>query len=121
MRDGLQALLRTMPEIEIVEQADTASDALTLISQQVPVLVLLDSSLDLGEVLPMLVQIRGSYPETRCIALVENVQQQGAVTEAGADSALITGFSTEILRAAINQAVKRASNATEATEATLHG
>jgi len=121
MRDGLQALLRTMPEIEIVEQADTASDALTLISQQVPVLVLLDSSLDLGEVLPMLVQIRGSYPETRCIALVENVQQQGAVTEAGADSALITGFSTEILRAAINQAVKRAGNATEATEATLHG
>ncbi len=120
MRDGLQALLRTMPEIEIVEQADTPSEALTPISRQLPVLVLLDSSLDLGEMLSLLMQVKGSCPETRCIALVENGQQQDAVTEAGADAALVTGFSTEILRATINEAVRPANKITEAEEGAVH-
>jgi len=116
MREGLQALLRTIPEIEIVGQADYESQALALIAQQQPALVLLDSSLTLQEMLPTLMQIKGGYPRTRCIVLVENAQQQGAAREAGADSALITGFSAEVLHAAIDQVLMSASNSTESEE-----
>ena len=116
MREGLQALLRTIPEIEIVGQADYESQALALIAQQQPDLVLLDSSLTLQEMLPTLMQIKGGYPRTRCIVLVENAQQQGAAREAGADSALITGFSAEVLHAAIDQVLMSASNSTESEE-----
>jgi len=116
MRDGLQALLRTIPEIEIVGQVDCESQALALISQQQPNLVLLDSSLTLQEMLPTIMQIKGGYPRTRCIVLVENVQQQGVAREAGVDAALITGFSAEVLHATIDQVLMSASNSAESEE-----
>ncbi len=116
MRDGLQALLRTIPEIEIVGLADCESEALVLIAQQQPAIVLLDSSLTHRETLPTLMQIKGGYPRTRCIVLVENVQQQGAAREAGADTALITGFSAEVLHSAIDQILMSFSISTESEE-----
>jgi len=121
MRDGLQALLRTIPEIEIVGQADSELQALTVISQQQPALVMLDSSLAPGEMLPMLVQIKDGYPRTRCIVLVENAQQQGAAREAGADTALITGFSAEVLHAAIDQVLMSISNSSDSEDEVQHG
>ena len=113
MREGLQALLRTIPEIEIVGQADWGSQALALIAQQQPALVLLDSSLTPGEMLSTLMQIKGEYPRTRCIVLVENAQQQDAARDAGADTALIRGFSAGVLHAAIDQVLMSISNSTE--------
>jgi DNA-binding NarL/FixJ family response regulator len=121
MREGLQALLRTIPEIEIVGQADFESQTLPLISQQQPALVLLDSSLAFREMLPALIQIKGEYPRTRCIVLVENAQQQSAAREAGADTTLITGFSAEVLHAAIDQVLMRISNSSESDEEVQHG
>jgi DNA-binding NarL/FixJ family response regulator len=120
MRDGLQALLRTIPEIEIVGQADSELQALTLISRQQPALVMLDSSLAPGEMLPMLVQIKDGYPRTRCIVLVENAQQQGAAREAGADTALITGFSAEVLHAAIDQVLTSIRNSSDSEDEVQH-
>jgi len=116
MREGLQALLRTIPEIEIVGKADYESQAFALISQQQPDLVLLDSSLTLQEMLPTIIQIKGGYPRTRCIVLVENMQQQDAAKEAGADAALITGFSAEVLHTTIDQVLMSASNSTQSQE-----
>lgn len=120
MRDGLQALLRTIPEIEIVGRVDYDSQALALIAQQQPALVLLDSSLTLREMLPALMQIKGGYPRTRCIVLVENVQQQSAAREAGADTALIAGFSAEVLHAAIDQALLSIRTSNESEEEVQH-
>jgi DNA-binding NarL/FixJ family response regulator len=116
MREGLQALLRTIPEIVIVAQADYESQALALIAQQQPDLVLLDSSLTLQEMLSTLMQIKGGFPRARCIVLVDNAQQQGAAREAGADTALITGFNAEVLHAAIDQVLMSISNSTESHE-----
>jgi DNA-binding NarL/FixJ family response regulator len=116
MREGLQALLRTIPEIEIVGQADSESQAMALITRLQPALVLLDSSLTLQEMLPTLIQIKGGVPRTRCIVLVENAQQQGAARDAGADSALITGFSAEVLHAAIDQVLMSIRNSSESED-----
>jgi DNA-binding NarL/FixJ family response regulator len=120
MREGLQALLRTIPEIEIIGQADCESQALSMTLQNRPALVLLDSSLTLGEMLPTLMQIKGGYPRTRCIVLVENVQQQSAAREAGADTALIAGFSAEVLHAAIDQALLSIRTSNESEEEVQH-
>jgi DNA-binding NarL/FixJ family response regulator len=113
MREGLQALLRTIPEIEIVGQADWESQALAMIALQHPALVLLDSSLTPGEMLPTLLRIKGEYPRMRCIVLVENAQQQDAARDAGADTALIRGFSAGVLHAAIDQVLMSINNSTE--------
>ena len=113
MLEGLQALLRTFPEIEIVGQADCESQALSLVAQQQPALVLLDSSLTSQEMLPTLIQIKDGYPRTHCIVLIENVQQQGEARGAGADIALISGFSAEVLHAAIGHVLGSISNSTE--------
>lgn len=113
MREGLQALLRTIPAIKIVGQADCESQALSMIAQQQPALILLDSSLTLQEMLPTLMQIKGGYPRSHCIVLVENEQQQAVAREAGADTTLITGFSAEVLHAAIDQILMSISNSTE--------
>ena len=112
MLDGLQALLRTIPEIEIAGQADCESQALALIAQLHPALVLLDSSLVFREQLPAIIQIKDGYPHIGCIVLVENVQQQSAAREAGADIVLIKGFSIEMLRAAIHQVLMKSGNST---------
>jgi DNA-binding NarL/FixJ family response regulator len=114
MLEGLQALLRTFPEIEIIGQADCDSQALTLIAQWQPALVLLDSSLTSQEMLPTLIQIKGRYPRTHCIVLIENVQRQGEARGAGADIALISGFSAEALHAAIDHVLRNISNSTGA-------
>ena len=105
MRDGLQALLRTIPGIEIIGQADCGTRALTLISEKELPLVLLDSSPGSAEMLATLRQIKDGHPQVRCIALVENAQQQVAAKEAGADTALVTGFSAEVLHAAVDGAL----------------
>jgi DNA-binding NarL/FixJ family response regulator len=112
MLDGLQALLRTIPEIEIAAQTDGESRALALIAQLHPAIVLLDSSLAFREQLPALRQIKDEYPQTGCIVLVENVQQQSATREAGADIVLIKGFNIEMLRAAIHQILMKSGNST---------
>ena len=121
MREGLQALLRTIPDIKIVGQADSESQALTLISQQQPALVLLDSSLVLKEILPVFVLVKSKYPRTRCIVLVENLQQQSAAREAGADASIITGFSVEVLHATIDQVLMSINNSSKSEDEVQHG
>jgi hypothetical protein len=56
------------------------------------------------------------HTRTRCVVLDENAQQQGREREAGADTALITGFSAEVIHAAIDQVLMSISNSTESQE-----
>ncbi len=92
MRDGLRALLRTIPYLKIVGQADDSLSALAIFSEQRPLLVLLGANLPAEEVQTFLAQTKAEWPETRCIVLVDSFQQQWLAETAGADSVLLTGF-----------------------------
>lgn len=92
MRDGLRALLRTIPYLTLVGQVDDGLSAIKTMTDQHPTLVLLGANLLDEDIQTVLVQIKAKWPETRCIVLVDNVQQQWIAKAAGADSALLVGF-----------------------------
>jgi DNA-binding NarL/FixJ family response regulator len=107
MRNGLRALLRTIPRIEIVGQVDQGSAALGMVTLERSALVLLDSSLPFEEMRMALKQIKAEWPQTRCIVLVDNLQQQGMAQAAGADGVLLKGFAAETLFMTIDEVLMR--------------
>lgn len=107
IREGLRALLRTIPRIEIVGQVGQGSAALEMVTRERPALVLLNSSLPFEEAWMALKQIKAEWPQTRCIVLVDNIQQQGMAQAAGADGVLLKGFAAETLFMTIDEVLMR--------------
>jgi len=97
MRDNLKLLLRTIPGIEIVGQADDSSSALRMSAEHRPALVLVDTNLPNDDVLTVLRQIKARQPQTRCLVLADNGQKQEDIAAAGADAVLRKGFPAEEL------------------------
>jgi DNA-binding NarL/FixJ family response regulator len=95
MRDGLRALLKTVPHLNLVEQAGDSLSALEMASRRHPALILLGSNLPDEDIQMVLHQTRATQPGTRCLVLVNNVHQQSLAQAKGADSVLLTGFPTE--------------------------
>jgi DNA-binding NarL/FixJ family response regulator len=99
LRDGLRALLTTMPQIEIIGQVDDAPSALKMITEQRPAVVVLNPNLAADEVWTVLRGIKAEGTQPRCIVLADNIQQQQVAKAAGADYALLKGFAaTRLLR-----------------------
>jgi DNA-binding NarL/FixJ family response regulator len=93
LRDGLHALLTTVPQLKIVGQADGGIAALEMISAYRPALLLLDFSLSSEEIQMVLAGIRADgLPQPRSIVLVDTDQQYRVARGTGADAILIKGF-----------------------------
>ena len=96
IRDGLEALLRTIPQTEIVCQGNDSSMALEMITECDPDLVLLVTDLPndgAGQILEHL----KDEPGTKCIVLTSTGVSLGQAKSAGADEVLLTGFPTSKL------------------------
>jgi len=93
LQDGLLALMTTSIQISAVFVAEEASLALRMVKDHRPNLVLLDSHLPGAQM--VLEQIINHWPHTRCIVLVDNVEQEREVKEA--DAVLLEGFSPSLL------------------------
>jgi DNA-binding NarL/FixJ family response regulator len=107
MREGLRALLRTIPRIEMVEQVDYGSAALAVITRERSTLVLLDSSLPSEEMWLALKQIKAEWPQTQCIVVADTLRQQDVAQTSGADKVLLKGFATETLFVTIDEVLTR--------------
>jgi DNA-binding NarL/FixJ family response regulator len=88
----LSALLTTIPQLEIVGQADDGFAALKMVAERRPTLILLDSNLPDHEVKAMVNQLKANWPQTRCLVLADNSRQQQAAKSAGADEVLLKGY-----------------------------
>ena len=93
IRDGLRTLLRAIPRIETILQANDGPSALKIIAEYHPALVLLDSKLANNDIQSISRQIKAESPQTRCIVLIDNIQQQWMVKVADVDSVLTVGCS----------------------------
>jgi DNA-binding NarL/FixJ family response regulator len=91
IRDSLTTMLRAIPSIETIYQANDAPTASKIIAQHQPSLVLLDSKLANNDIQSVSRQIKTQSPQTRCIVLVDNVQQQWMAKVADADTVLAIG------------------------------
>ena len=105
LRDSLQALLATMPQIEIVAEANAPSALVRMSDRIQPDVVLLDASVPGNDVWHALREIRGWWACARTIVLVENSAQQAQAKEAGADVALFKGFPAARLAAIVQGGV----------------
>jgi DNA-binding NarL/FixJ family response regulator len=101
LRNSLQALMTTMPQIEVLAETSDPSALLRMGAEMEPDVVLLDASLPEEGVWPALQHIGEQWCQCRSIVLVEDSQQQQEARAAGADVALLKGYPAAKLIAAI--------------------
>ena len=89
---GLQSLLRTIPQIEIIAEAHDPSVLMKISTEMNPNLILLDASILDDTAWTAVSKIKAERPRTKFIALLENVQQQQSAQLAGVDTLLPKGF-----------------------------
>ena len=91
LRNGLQSLLRTIPQIEILAESNDPS-ILLKIEETFPDLLVVDGVLIDEDKWYFLKKFKADWPATKVIVLTENDQQGQAAREAGADFYLLKGF-----------------------------
>lgn len=92
LRDGLQALVNTVPQIHTVEVVGDVPSALKADLAFRPGLVLLEGDLADGEISLTVRRARMRWPGARTIVLAGSVRQQQQAEAAGADVVLLEGF-----------------------------
>lgn len=107
LRDGLQALMNAIPQIEVVDEADGISSALNTNFEHYPALVLLDSGLVGGEIWMTIRRAKARWPQARCIVLADDVWEHQEAEAAGADAVLLKGFPAARLAATIVRLLPR--------------
>jgi two-component system response regulator DesR len=90
-------LLRACEGITVVGLAGDGGDAVLQVAEKAPALILLDGSLIEERNGETLRQIKGRWPEVRCLVLVHSVEQERLARAAGADAVLQAGFRAEVL------------------------
>ena len=101
LRDGLDALVGTMPQIGTVDIVGDVESAFGLRFNQGPALVLLDAELTKDNVWLAVRRVKRKWPQARTIILAGNVEQQESAEAAGADVVLLEGLPAGRLVAAI--------------------
>jgi two-component system, NarL family, invasion response regulator UvrY len=88
---GLRAILASMPGVSVLEAGDVTS-ALQLIDDRRPTLIVLDCDMPGAGACGLVARIKSDFPEVRCVALVDTVEEQRPTLGAGAEIALLKGF-----------------------------
>jgi two-component system NarL family response regulator len=103
VRQGLIALLQTVPDFVVVAQTDTATDAIALYQKHTPAITLMDLRLKTGSGVAAIQGIRAIAPESRIIVLTtyDGDEDIHKAIQAGARSYLLKGASSEELIGAI--------------------
>ena len=92
LRNGLQSLLRTVPQIEIIAEAHDPSVLLKMSDEIHPELILIDASVFDDINWTAISKLKAEWPKTLMLVLTENDQQGQSAKESGADFTLPKGF-----------------------------
>jgi len=101
--NGLRALLATQPTIDIVGEASDGQEAIQLVEQCRPDVVLMDVRMPVTDGLEATRIIKDRWPEVKIIVLTMYPSHQAEALAAGADVFLVKGCSAEDLLEAILQ------------------
>jgi DNA-binding NarL/FixJ family response regulator len=91
-RDSLRALLKVIPQLEIINQADDGVTALNIVNGQQPTLMLLDSTLSDDEVRLVLEQVECRPAHAFCLVLTETNERQKMARAVYADETMPADF-----------------------------
>jgi DNA-binding NarL/FixJ family response regulator len=100
-RDGLRALLAIQPEVEVVGEAANGEEAVRLIAECQPDVVLMDLHMPVLDGIQATRLIKQRWPAITVVVLTMYVVEQSVALAAGADAFMIKGSAPERLLTAI--------------------
>ena len=100
-RQGLKALLTLCPRMDVVGEATNGREAVHLVAQHRPDVVLMDMQMPGMDGLEATRTIKGRWPQVKVIALTMYPGYQVEAVAAGVDAFLLKGSPTEVLQATI--------------------
>jgi len=100
-RRGLRALLAFFPGVECVGEAADGREALSLVTERRPDVVLMDARMPVMDGLEATRRIKGQSPQVKVIVLTMYGEYRTDALAAGADVFLVKGGTPEALRNAI--------------------
>lgn len=101
LRDGLTALLYTIPDIRVVSATEDYGSARELLEGQVFTFVLLQINSSAQAWAEWVHSVKARAPNTKMLALVGNAYLVSSCSDAGVDAVLIQGVSTDRLHQAV--------------------
>ena len=96
-RNGLQALLATSPEVKMVGEAADGREAVRLVEETQPDVVLMDIQMPVMNGLEATQHIKSHWPEVKVVALTMYGAYRAQALAAGVDAFLIKGCPVEEL------------------------
>ena len=90
--NGLQSLLRTVPQIEVIAESQDPSVLLKMSNAIHPELIFIDASIFDETNWTSITKIKAEWPRTKIVVLTENDLQRQRAKEAGAEIMLPKGF-----------------------------
>jgi DNA-binding NarL/FixJ family response regulator len=100
-RNGLRALLATRQEIEVVGEAGDGRQAVEMVREHQPDVVLMDAQMPHMDGLEATRQIKARWPEVRVVVVTMYASRQAEARAAGVDGFLRKGGPVEELLSAI--------------------
>ena len=100
-RDGLRALLATWPEVEVVGEAADGQEAVRLVEECRPNVVLMDARMPGMDGLEATRLIKDGRPKVKVVVLTMYASYRADALAAGADAFLLKGCPAEELLEAI--------------------
>ena len=105
VRDGLQAVLRALPGVIAQDPVEDEGSALDRFQEDIPGLILIDSSLPENEARAILEYAKANKPQVYCLIIVKGHLNRSGMEAAGADIVLVEGVSAERLSKTIKAAL----------------
>ena len=96
-RDGLRALLTTWPEVEVVGEAANGYEAMRLVAECRPDIVLMDLQMPVLGGVQATQAIKKRWPDIKVIVLTMYAEARTAALAAGADAFVIKGSAPDRL------------------------
>lgn len=115
VRRALRERFHLEPDLEVVGEASTGSEALTLAQTLTPDVVLMDIQMPDMDGIQATAALRRAVPKTRVVILsiLADAQTRGLAQAAGADAFVEKRGATDALLAAIRQAPGQAGKSSE--------